>query len=249
MKISHYDVLQVSPQASGEVIGAAYRQLQARFAVLVEGGDDEARNQLIFVEEAYAVLGDPARRAAYDDGLRQAATLAAVPLHSGNDFAEAWDGGLTRRVLLGIALACAAFGAYKFLGQRNEQQVRVQRVDIEGQRAFAERQTQATHVENERMLVQGAVNNQEKLIDRSYEVTRREQDYRAQADAQRIEMQRQVVDAHLQEQRWRQEQYEKERQQREARLAAEAPQRQLCRMYELREKFAEAQAAGCWRYR
>jgi hypothetical protein len=62
-------------------------------------------------------------------------------------------------------------------------------------------------------------------------------------------MQRQIVDAHLQDQRWRQEQYEKDRQQREARLAAEAPQRQLCRMYELREKFAEAQAAGCGRYR
>lgn len=249
MKISHYEVLQVSPQAGDEVIGAAYRELLARLQALAGAGDGEARNQLIFVEEAFAVLGDPARRAAYDAGLRQAAAIGAAAVHSGNDFAEAWNGSLTRRVLLGIALACAAFGVYKFLGQHGEQQVKVQRVDIEGQRAFAERQNQAARADNERMLVQGTVNNQEKLIDRSFEATRREQDYRAQADAQRIEMQRQIVDAHLQDQRWRQEQYEKDRQQREARLAAEAPQRQLCRMYELREKFAEAQAAGCWRYR
>ena len=58
-----YEVLQVSPSASPEVVEAAYRGLSKKY------GDDpnpDVREQRRFVEAAFAVLGDAAKRAAYD---------------------------------------------------------------------------------------------------------------------------------------------------------------------------------------
>lgn len=115
--------------------------------------------------------------------------------------------------------------------------------------------TDAYRAESERVLVQGAVQNQDKLIDKSYDIAaieaerrRVELEYRANAGAQQLEMQRQRQEAQLQEQRWRQEQYDKDRQAREARVAADAPKKQLCNMYALNGNTRDAQAAGCYRY-
>lgn len=60
-----YAVLQVAPTAEGAVIEAAYRQLaRLTHPDLNESPDAHARTQTL--NEAYAVLRDPARRAAYD---------------------------------------------------------------------------------------------------------------------------------------------------------------------------------------
>ncbi|MFI5401142.1 MAG: tetratricopeptide repeat protein [SAR324 cluster bacterium] len=64
---SHYEVLQIDPQASQEVIHGAYRALLKDARVHPDLGGDAARAAAI--NEAYAVLGDPERRAAYDRDL------------------------------------------------------------------------------------------------------------------------------------------------------------------------------------
>jgi len=64
---SHYEVLQIDPQASQEVIHGAYRALLKNARVHPDLGGDAARAAAI--NEAYAVLGDPERRAAYDRDL------------------------------------------------------------------------------------------------------------------------------------------------------------------------------------
>lgn len=60
----YYLILQVHPRASPEVIQAAYRRLaRAYHPDANEGADDAAMQEL---NEAYAVLSDPAQRARYD---------------------------------------------------------------------------------------------------------------------------------------------------------------------------------------
>ncbi|MEW6182970.1 MAG: DnaJ domain-containing protein [Bacillota bacterium] len=61
-RIDYYEILQVSPNASREVIEAAYKRL-ARIYHPDLGGDSE---KMKLINEAYDILGDPQNRAAYD---------------------------------------------------------------------------------------------------------------------------------------------------------------------------------------
>jgi len=62
---SHYDVLQISSTATPEVIQAAYRALARAYHPDVNAAPDAARH-MRQLNEAYAVLSDPVRRAKYD---------------------------------------------------------------------------------------------------------------------------------------------------------------------------------------
>ena len=83
-----YEVLQVHPRAEAEVIRAAYRTLARKYHP--DHGGDALR--MIALNDAWDVLGDPDRRAAYDAtrtgaGSRTASTsrppAAATPAGSG----------------------------------------------------------------------------------------------------------------------------------------------------------------------
>jgi len=86
--IDYYELLQVDPRASDEVIHKAYRVLAARYHPDAAGRGDESRMRLL--NEAYYVLSDPARRAQYDR--RRAIGLVQL-------FYEEGLVGLTRRWL------------------------------------------------------------------------------------------------------------------------------------------------------
>jgi len=62
---SPYDVLQVSPQACDAVIRAAYRCLVQQFHPDRNPSGD-AGERLAEINQAYALLADPMRRARYD---------------------------------------------------------------------------------------------------------------------------------------------------------------------------------------
>ncbi len=72
----YYEVLQVLPTASPEVIEAAYNGLMKKL-----GGDADptVREGRRWVEEAYAVIGNAERRAAYDAARGTAAPAKAEP--------------------------------------------------------------------------------------------------------------------------------------------------------------------------
>ena len=74
-----YEVLQVHPRAEAEVIRAAYRTLARKYHP--DHGGDAGR--MIALNDAWDVLGDPARRAAYDasriGSSRQPAAAAPTP--------------------------------------------------------------------------------------------------------------------------------------------------------------------------
>lgn len=261
MKISHYDVLQVSPKASQDLIKAAYDHLKPSFVQKASEGNEDARNQLLFLDEAYAVLSSSERRSSYDESLSAQALQAMAPQYSSyayetdSSFLGWWRDSKTSRFLLVLGLFAAVFSIYKFMGQRGEQKIQAKQVEILGERETGTVRNDSYRAGNERILVEGSVQNQDKYIDRSYDIAAREAErrrieleYRANAGAQQLEMQRQRQEAQLQEQRWRQEQYEKDRQAREARAAADAPKKQLCNMYALNGNTRDAQAAGCYRF-
>jgi hypothetical protein len=90
---SHYDVLGVSAQATADEVRAAYRRA-ARDHHPDAGGDGGRMSEL---NAAWSVLGDPARRAAYD---RQRAARPAAPSVDAPDPPDVvfWDaeGGVFR---------------------------------------------------------------------------------------------------------------------------------------------------------
>lgn len=63
---SHYDILEVSPKASPEVIRAAYKSLMQRHHPDKSGNGSAATQQAASIALAYEVLSDPQRRLAYD---------------------------------------------------------------------------------------------------------------------------------------------------------------------------------------
>lgn len=86
---NYYRILHVQPEAPGEIIKASYRTLMSKLKMHPDlGGDHELAS---LVNEAYAVLGDPQRRAAYDREIGKPARRARR-----GGWAEA-DGQDTRR--------------------------------------------------------------------------------------------------------------------------------------------------------
>jgi len=71
----YYEILQVSPAASPEVIEAAYRGLEKKYG---SDPDPDIRERRRYLEQAYSVLSSPARRAEYDRS-RNGGTVAAAP--------------------------------------------------------------------------------------------------------------------------------------------------------------------------
>lgn len=74
----YYEVLQVSPNADGEVIQAAYRRLVEKWHSERTPGDLSAFRRLSLLDEAYAVLSDPQKRQEYDRQREQPTTCGAV---------------------------------------------------------------------------------------------------------------------------------------------------------------------------
>lgn len=65
-KMNYYQRLNVSPEATGQEIKEAYRQLAFKYHPDRNEGDAQAADKMKAVNEAYAVLSDPAKRRQYD---------------------------------------------------------------------------------------------------------------------------------------------------------------------------------------
>ena len=77
--MNHYDLLEVSPKASPEVIRAAYKSLMQRNHPDRHADADGATARSARIAQAYEVLGDPARRAVYDASLQPVAQALGPP--------------------------------------------------------------------------------------------------------------------------------------------------------------------------
>jgi hypothetical protein len=86
---THYDTLEISPQASPEVVRAAYRSLIQRFHPDRRPGDEQAAARAAAITAAYEVLSDTVRRAAYDEALAAARADEFPQAPRGTDTAAA----------------------------------------------------------------------------------------------------------------------------------------------------------------
>jgi hypothetical protein len=65
--VNYYDILEISPTASDEVIHSAYKALVKKYHPDVYEGDSEfAHRQMLKINEAYEVLSDAEKRRQYD---------------------------------------------------------------------------------------------------------------------------------------------------------------------------------------
>ena len=109
-EVDYYEILQVHPRASAEMIKKAYRTLMGEMRGHPDLGGDVERAKLI--NEAYTVLGDPTLRRAYDGarGGRPAAARGAAP---GGDLERL--AGLARKVALSVAVVTVALALARVL--------------------------------------------------------------------------------------------------------------------------------------
>lgn len=80
MSQNHYQVLGISSTATAPDVKRAYKRLAVQLHPDKHGGSALYEERFKAVAVAYQILGDPARRAAYDQQLRQAAQRAAEQL-------------------------------------------------------------------------------------------------------------------------------------------------------------------------
>ncbi len=74
--MTHYDALGVGRDAAPDELHAAYVALARRHHPDVTGGD---ATRMRAINDAWSVLGDPERRARYDEALRGATAAASMP--------------------------------------------------------------------------------------------------------------------------------------------------------------------------
>lgn len=74
---SHYDTLRIDRRASGDRVRQAYRRMAQKCHPDKHAGACDAAALMARINEAYAVLSDPARRAAYDASLEPGSGGAA----------------------------------------------------------------------------------------------------------------------------------------------------------------------------
>lgn len=97
-EIDYYEVLQVHPRASQEMIKKAYRTLMGEMRGHPDlGGDPEGAK---LINEAYAVVGDPNLRRAYDRARAGPDPRGSVPAPAGLDRAGAFFNKIMLTVLV-----------------------------------------------------------------------------------------------------------------------------------------------------
>lgn len=72
--VNYYDILEVSPRASAEVLRAAYKSLMQRHHPDKHGADSRIAQRAALIAQAYGVLSDSTQRAAYDAQLARQQT-------------------------------------------------------------------------------------------------------------------------------------------------------------------------------
>jgi curved DNA-binding protein CbpA len=89
----YYEFLQISPSAEADTIHRVYRFLAARLHPDNQATGDAEK--FFLLNQAYHVLSDPERRAAYDETRR---TTEKAPLSTQVDFMDNMEGELNRRL-------------------------------------------------------------------------------------------------------------------------------------------------------
>lgn len=111
-----YSVLEVSSDASAEVIGAAHARLKALLEPKAAAGDEVALTRLQALHDAHRTLSDPGLRARYDTSLRQRVVQFQPVTDSGTGGVARWLP--TALIALAVAGSCGWYYSYKQRAER-----------------------------------------------------------------------------------------------------------------------------------
>jgi curved DNA-binding protein CbpA len=86
-RYNYYDILEINPSCPQHEITSAYERAKATYsgenpAIYTMFNEDEARNLLQLIEEAYSVLGNKILRTLYDDKIGQKSPVADLTFES-----------------------------------------------------------------------------------------------------------------------------------------------------------------------
>ncbi len=178
--MNHYEILEVSPNASPEVIKAAYKSLMQRYHPDKNPDNAGAAEHAILVGQAYEVLSDSNRRAAYDIELKQLSDY----LYASR---ETIKNVLTRRapvvnnseshLYLWLALALIIFSGWFILSPSKNQQslesvLKEARLSLEGT-PLTKKQLQANIQRMDEILNENPDLRKKDAIERTQEVDAR----------------------------------------------------------------------------
>ena len=83
--MNYYDILEISQNASPEVIQNAYKTLAKKYHPDVyQGNKAEAEERMKLLNEAYEVLSDPKKRMEYDSKIKDNSVGSSTNTSSGN---------------------------------------------------------------------------------------------------------------------------------------------------------------------
>jgi curved DNA-binding protein CbpA len=183
-----YDVLQVSSKADSEVIAAAYARLSAKL-----DGDE-----LKAVKQAYEVIGNGERRAAYDTKLQQQPATppyarAEYRGRAASVFMEWWQSPRMLGMILFIVILAAAALYVSYLRNERRTEVAKEAVTVERVKVEATAKTDERRVENETRNADAyneIVHQSMELNRRNYEQRIEESRARIVAEEDRLRLQR-----------------------------------------------------------
>lgn len=198
MSGNFYHILEASSVASPEALQALYEQKRKRLEQEREDGNTAAKEQLWALKHAHETLANPAKRSAYDESLKNKAAQA-VPVRTVQARPEVLSWKINAMLIALLASGLVGLGLhFGKSSKKDDHTAQVLKIN-----RSADNDT--TRAGTERVLIEGAVNNESKVIDRSAELgnrslniqqdaenrRRQELEYRANAGAQIIDMQRQ----------------------------------------------------------
>ena len=228
MKKTLYEILGVDKSAPQELIHDAYKLMLARLGASLDNGDAKAQNDIVVLKDAYYVLSNGYKRAEYDLKLqsvsdnenmarlhggysldvKQDPILQPSYSHAGPVFLTWWTTSKTSLLLTGVFVLFLAYIGLGYFSTSSEVKIATKEMQEIGK-------IEAARVVNEGKLVDGVVKNEEvaihheaQVINRAISVAeeqearrRQELEYRANANAQYIEIQKREQDARLEMQK------------------------------------------------
>jgi curved DNA-binding protein CbpA len=199
MAKSLYEILEVSATATKEAIDAAHTRLSEKFdpESAQNRGRSDAMLQYKAVREAYAVLGNPDRRASYDRTHPAPGVIAvrAIPRSTVYEDEEPfWD--LKKAMVALLIVIAGGFFYVRYQHDREVEALERARLEAikkqEAERLRAEREERALEVTGRLIEQQQAMQQEAELRTFSQEVNRNQRDRERteQAEARRQEYER-----------------------------------------------------------
>lgn len=140
-----YSVLEVSREASAEVIDAAYSRIKARLEPQVAAGDEAALVRMTAITEAHRTLSNATLRARYDRSLAQRATDVRVAPAVSETYES---GGRSWLPVVLVAVAVLGAGGWYYSYQQRVERAKAERVARESAEALAKAEAERERLES-----------------------------------------------------------------------------------------------------